>query len=315
MGNLHGSVVLGVGLAGLYGLASLWSAIRARSNRLGPEAARAAALCIGAPLCLAASPYGFEGLAYYGNTLLDPAFRSVIREWQPVTSIGPLAVPYFAVAIAVVWILGRSGARPTSFESLALLALLASGIGALRNVVWFALAVLVLLPPIATRAFGHPALAPRRPRLNVTIFVVAFLAVAVAGVIVAGQPRSWFVDAYDGGALDVVAQAATAEPDLRVFADTRFGDWLLWHRPRLRGRIAYDARLELLSRDELRALSRLSVVRGTDYAAPVRGFGLLVLDPRRRPEMTRALLGRDDIRQVFRGKDVVVARQLPDPRP
>ena len=70
--NLHGSVVLGVGLVGLYGLTLLWSAIRGRRDGRGREVARALALCVGAPLCLAVSPYGLEGLAYYADTLLDP---------------------------------------------------------------------------------------------------------------------------------------------------------------------------------------------------------------------------------------------------
>ena len=72
--NLHGSVVLGAALTVLLGLVEL---VRARKLEW-----RAAALVVLAPLCVLATPYGFDIVAYYDLMLVDAPFAEILREWQ-----------------------------------------------------------------------------------------------------------------------------------------------------------------------------------------------------------------------------------------
>src|SRR5688572_15883875 len=71
--NLHGSVVLGAGLTALLAIAVL---IRDRRARSVPgfsqvPVVRPVALLVLAPLCILATPYGFDIVAYYDLMLVD----------------------------------------------------------------------------------------------------------------------------------------------------------------------------------------------------------------------------------------------------
>jgi hypothetical protein len=72
-GNLHGSATLGAALVLLRGLDR---AARGR-RRSG------LALAAFAPTMLFVSPYGGSLLGYYHSTLFNPAFGSMLNEWQP----------------------------------------------------------------------------------------------------------------------------------------------------------------------------------------------------------------------------------------
>jgi len=60
-----------------------------------------------------------------------------------------------------------------------------------------------------------------------------------------------------------------------VLADDRHADWLLWLRPELAGRVAYDVRFELFSAPELQ---RIKVLEDSSRAARRRcGAGVSVV--------------------------------------
>jgi hypothetical protein len=63
-----------------------------------------------------------------------------------------------------------------------------------------------------------------------------------------------------------------------VFADETVADWLLWLRPELRNRIAYDARLELLRAGEFRTLSDYGKRRGERWGRAADGYNVFVYD-------------------------------------
>ena len=305
--NLHGSVVIGAALTALYGLVCLLPG--------GAKApvGRSAAFLLGGPACLLATPYGLAVVGYYQGTLLNPIFKRVIAEWQPITSSTLDAVAFFLMAFGCIWVLGRSRTRLLAFESLTLLVLIVAGITTIRNVAWFALAVMVLLPPIAATAFAERRAAPRRTGPNRLLLGAATTALLVTGVVVAAKPRTWFERGYDQRTLHVVAEAAARDPALRVFADGRFADWLLWHLPELRGRIAYDARLELLSTRQLMALSRLAAVSGVDFHRPVDGYEVLVLESVGYRQATAALLKLHGTQIALDGRQVIVATRRTQP--
>jgi hypothetical protein len=183
---------------------------------------------------------------------------------------------------------------------------IASAITAVRNVTWAALTFVVLVPGLLT-AIVTPRPAPRRRRLN--LMLVTGIALLLLGTFaaVAAQPRTWFERGYDQRAASVVSEQAARDPSLLIYAGDRFGDWLLWHDPDLAGRIAYDSRLELLTHHQLTRLVDLANQKGTDFASLISGYGLLVLDPKRLPDLTEALLKLPRTHVVLRGHDVIVA--------
>jgi hypothetical protein len=142
--NLHGSAIVGAAMTSVCGATLLVADLRAglplRLRR------RTVLLLVGGPLCLLATPYGLAGVTYYRETLANPLFKALVTEWRPITSTAILAVPFFVSAFAAVWLLGQARGRARLFDALTLLLLIAAAISAVRNVTWFALAALVLLP-------------------------------------------------------------------------------------------------------------------------------------------------------------------------
>jgi hypothetical protein len=302
-GNLHGSASLGAGLAALYGATLLVQDVRVgRPWRLRR---RGLAFVIGAPLCLLVTPYGISGLTYYRETLMNPVFKSLVIEWQPVTSTTILAIPFFLTAFATVWLLGRTWGRARLFEALTLLVLIVAAISAVRNVTWFALAVIMLLPSMLTRTFAARPTTPRRRRLNLTLVAVTVALMLASLITVATKPSVWFEGDYDSQALNAVAALDHRQPNVRIYADGHFADWLLWRYPALAGRVAYDSRLELLTSAQLRGLASLTEIRAPHARDPLAAYGVLVLDTTERA--SRLLLDQSGTRLILRGNGVAVA--------
>lgn len=302
-GNLHGSVTLGVGLAVLYGISRLVTDIR--SGGLKSIQRRTAIFLVVPPLCLLATPYGFAILAYFRGTLLNPAFGRLVTEWKPVTSITVLAVPCIALAEVTIWLLGRSGRRTPLFDQLALLVVAAAAILAIRNVTWFGLTALMLLPPCVATISAEGPPAPRRRRLNLTIGWVSLFTVAALSLAAAFHSSSWFEQSYDKRTLSSVESLVKQHPQARIFAALRFSDWLLWHDPSLAGKLAYDTRLELLSRRQLEALAALGSPRGRGQLNLLAGFKVLVLD--RTSGSMEQLVAQTRARVVSRNRDALIA--------
>jgi hypothetical protein len=290
--NLHGAVVLGAALVALRGLVELGR------RRLAGLA------LLALPLALLVSPYGLELVSYYRSTLLNPAFAAFVNEWQAPT-LGLQTLPFFGL-LALTAALWR---RLDRFELLALAATGLAGLRAERNVVWFAFAALILLPRALELRQAEGS--RRRSALNARL---ALLALAGLGAALGGtlaRPATAFEREYPAAAADAVAAARPA----RVFADVKYADWLLWREPQLRGRLAYDARFELLSRPQL--------IRIYDFAQPYSdawrrasaGYDLLVLDARADRWPVRALLKQRGVRVLYRDAGLVVAsRRPPQPR-
>jgi hypothetical protein len=296
--NLHGSVVLGALLVSLLGVIRLRGSLAAGSRR-GVAVALA-----GLPwLCTLASPYALDLPGYYGRMLVAPAFADHVSEWQPAWSSGA-GLPFLVVVPAALLLVVRRRVRLTAWEHAALGLTAVGGALALRGVIWFALAALVLLPRLLEAAGEEGTLpAPaRRVRLGLC------LAAACGGLLVVGAtlaaPSSRYDDGWPAGAQAAVVRAAEADPTVRIFATDRYADWLLWRHPELRGRVAYDARFELLAAPELERLSAFLHRRGTTWRDAAAPYGLLVLD-RRYP--VADALGTDAATTVlYRDADVVV---------
>jgi hypothetical protein len=305
--NLHGSVTLGVGIAVIYGATVLASGYRAAGVR-GLRGPRGLAFVLGAPLALLATPYGLAIVHYYRVTLFNPGFGKLVTEWQPVTSYTILAIPLLALIFGTLWALGRSGRRTPAFDQLVLAVLALGAIDAVRNITWFGLAVMVLLPATITQLRPDAPQGLRRARVNVALALAAAGLAAIATVAVLARPTSWFDSAYPQRGVSTIERIVAARPRTKIFADVRFADWLVWEDPALAGHIAYDTSLENLTDAQLQSLSSLTADHGPGVPGTLAPYTVLVLYPNASNRATnRILLARRGVKLVLRTKKVIIA--------
>jgi hypothetical protein len=237
--NLHGSVALGAGIVALYGVTRLR---RADARR------RAVLLVVGAPLCLLASPYGFHLVDYYRLMLLHPPLAGFVGEWRPPT-VGATTAVFFVSAFAMTALWARHQRALTSFERWALPLLLVGALTAVRNTVWFELAVAVSFARLLDAAWPSSAMSNGVRRVNLVLGSVATIAAVAVVATHLARPSSWFEEGASPAA--AAAVAAAAGPGGIVLADDEHADWLLWEQPSVVGRVAYDVRFELFDRRQL----------------------------------------------------------------
>lgn len=244
--NFHGSVSLGAALAALYGL----SRVRTVKSRV-----RGAALFVGAPLCVLASPYGLGLLPYYRLMLLHPPLARYVTEWQPPAVQGSTVLFFVSVLVAAaLWV--RAWRQLTTFERWAIPLLVVAALSAVRNGVWFELAAVVSLPRLIDAAWpSRIEQTPQVRRVNVALAVAAVVAVALVFSLQLTRAPGWLDAGRSASAAAAVARAAGSNGV--VLADDRHADWLLWLEPALAGRVAYDVRFELFDGRELRQLKLL----------------------------------------------------------
>jgi len=179
--------------------------------------------------------------------------------------------------------------------------LLALAIEANRGVTWFILFVLVVLPGVLGE-LHLPSVSIRKS--GVGVVVASFVALG-ALIVAASRPESWFAREYPTSAARVVADAAG--PNRAVFANGAFGDWLLLKEPSLRGRMAYDARFEVLPHGRLADAAAVSIGR-YDSEQILQPFDVVVLRPGE-TELRETLGRAGGWRQIDAGSKVVVLRR------
>jgi hypothetical protein len=298
-GNLHGSAALGAGLVLVRGLDRAFRGRRSAGT----------ALAVLAPAMLFVSPYGGSLAGYYHSTLFNSAFGSMLNEWQP-PSWGVMTAPFFLLAIGVAWIAGRSRTALTRFERLALLATLLAGLSATRNIGWFAFAAIMLCPSaIEEFAPDRSRLHRGRSRANAAAAALTLAALVALLTATVARPASWFTEPYPPAAADAVARAAARDPGARIWSDVRFADWLLWTKPKLAGRLAFDARFEVLSRLRIAEIYNFDNVFGSSWRPATDGFRIVVLDRTVSSRPLRGLLREPGARLLYSGHGVAVVER------
>jgi hypothetical protein len=296
--NVHGSVVLGAALATARGAIEL-----VRRDEIRRRTA-AALFVLPWPLLLA-SPYGLHLVGYYRRILLGSGFSRLVVEWAP-TTLKLETAPLYVLAFGAVWALGALRRRIDPFDSITLVSLLVMSFLALRNMGWFALAAMMILPGMLDELRPESRRVDQRmARLNtvlgagILVFLVALTSSALASV------DRKVEKAYPAAAARAVAGAARCSPTTRVFADVSYSDWLLWSQPSLRGKVAFDARYELLRVSELENAQRI-LLRVDGWEQLAGRFDVFVLDPRTEGSLQRALSARLRFEPLYRGSTVVV---------
>ena len=284
--NVHGSVVLAAGLVSLYGLVL---ALRRQRPLI------AAALLLAPWACALASPYASGLPGYYKLMLTTSPLQQFVVEWQP-THLTPVTLPFFALLALTVYLAGRVRGALTVAEGLLLVVTGVAGLLVIRNIGWFTLAAASLVPPLVGRVLTEREAKDGVNRLlglcGIAIAVVVFGAVAArsdAGL----KP-------YPSAGAAAAAQAAGANG--RVYATLKYGDWLLWEQPRLSGRVAFDARVELLTTPQIASI--VDVVDGRISADVYRSNEVFVVETSDTPAF--ASLRACTRRTVYSGQGVVV---------
>jgi hypothetical protein len=288
--NVHGSVLVGALLAFLAGVL-----------------ARRLALAAAAPLCVLASPYATELPGYYRAMFLEADLGRFVVEWGW-TAPSAATAPFWGFGALTAYALVRRRRHVPLFDRLALALTLAAGIAAIRSVVWFALTALLLLPGL----LSSPSLVPSAASRARVVVAAALVAVAI-GASVASVPgaAARAEERWPVAASEAVSAALAPDPEARVFASERHADLLLWRSPDVRGRIAFDARFELLPEGRLAAISRLLRREGTGWKRAADGYRVLVLDPSR-PGLVAGFAAEPGARVVHRSDEIaVVVRRRP----
>jgi hypothetical protein len=304
--NVHGSVVLGVGLVAVYALGRLLAPATTMDDlRPRRQALALAGLAVGA---LLVTPYGIGIVGYLHDLLGNPEIKRIAPEWRPV-ALEPVQAPFFVLATMVVAGAFRERTLLTGFERLALALLLLGALTATRNLAWFGIAALLLLPPLLT---AHRPDSGRPP--PVALATVMSMA-AVLGLIVAvahgvaGVDRQ--VDRRYPPAAARVIESAARNRSVGLFVHARYADWLLATNPGLAGRVPFDIRYELLSPTQLRRFRRVRDQIGAGWLAAAGGARLVVLDSSEKPlhglpATSSVLLRERGARQLYGDHDVAV---------
>ena len=287
--NLHGSVALGAAMVSLAGVVRLVQARR-------PSAL---ALVLLPWACVFASPYALGMPAYYRKILVGGDFKHFVTEWAPTTLSASTAAVY-VIALGGMWLLGRSGSRLMPIEKIAFLVTAGFAFQAVRNTAWLALTALAVLP-VLIDGIRRPAVEPAR--LNRLLATSVLAGVAVAVVATSFKPAAWCSEDFQPAAAEATDRAAAANG--RVFASSSYADWLLWSRPRLQGRVAFDARFELLEPAQLRSIAAVEN-RAGNWLPTVSGYDVFVLDRSADTQLAKSLQSRLHLRLVYRDPHIVV---------
>jgi hypothetical protein len=297
--NVHGSVLLGAALVVLRGITLLPANWR-----------RGIALMALPLLCAVASPYGPLGLVhYYRSLLFNPLLALLVPEWAR-TAPSLRTGAFYLLGFLGVWLLGRCRRDLRTFEALALLFLLAAGLLAVRNMVWFCLAAMIITPRLLDQTGNgrQPGEAPRLVRVGLPL--VACAAALIAFIVGVGRASSHEAY-YPSTAAAAVARAAAEDPSMRVFAETKYADWLIWQQPSLRGRVVYDARFELLRERQLVNLYLWSSHIGKHWENIPGCRAIIVVNRQTEPLTERALIATRHVTRIFRNTQlaVLISRQ------
>jgi hypothetical protein len=292
--NLHGAVVVGAALVALLGACEL----AARRPSL-----RAVALLVGPWPCLVATPYGLDTLRYYKATIANPVLRQTVTEWMSPTFTSRHGILLFLLACAGVALVVKRPRDLTRFELAALVLTLAGAMLAVRSIAWFAYACLMLLPPL--REAARPAAAREPSRLHAVPALVMAVVALGAVVAIALTPTSKLTRHWPPEAAAAVRQVTRDDPNARVLAANRYGDWLLYELPELRGRIAFDGRWELLTTEQATHVFDYFWQVG-DWQRLSDGYRVIVLDPKLQPDLVKTYDAHPGVRVLYRDDRFVV---------
>jgi hypothetical protein len=304
--NVHGSVVvMGSGFVVLRALDLLIG---------GPREFRghAVSLLVIAAAAPFASAYGPAVAGYYADTLFNSNFRLLIKEWSA-PHLEPATAAFYGLGALAVAAIARSGSKLSRFERAAIIGTLMAALFAKRNIGWFAHTSLALLPLALPTVVWRPLTPSSLRRLRGPVAAAAALTLVATVFGVAAGALAKVEERYPPEVGRAVAIAAAADPTSRIYSARRHADWLLWAQPQLAGRLVWDGRLELLTRDEHLRIYNFERLIGPDWPSALAGARIALLnledDDEREsgPPIHRALMARrPEFRLAYADERVVL---------
>jgi hypothetical protein len=288
--NLHGSSVMAVGLAVAY---AAYRCTRHLRGRVRLEALPWASLLVLAPVSALATPYGFHVFDQFRAILANPEFHRAVAEWENSwqgagRAYGLPALVFAIVVGAVAWRRRRAICLPLA-ACVATLAV--ATVFEARYAVWLALATVATLGDLSAGRPRKPASTTQR-RLPLTHTVAAGFVLLGTCLIVASAR-----DTRDAHVLSLMPyettqvgyRVAQADPHALVLADLDSSALMLWLHPDMRGRVAFDPRLEIYRPPDLRRWLEYTRVEGSDWFSLARGADILLATKAWSPHLTREL--------------------------
>jgi hypothetical protein len=303
--NIHGSVVFAAALVALLGVIEAMAVLGAAKPRLRKLVRPLLLVAVPWP-CILISPYGTSVLSYFGSTLRNPEFPRYLTEWASPTLASLWGMILFASAGLAIALIARRPRELTTFEIAALSLSLIGAIMAVRSIPWFAIAIAMLIPQLLGRelATSQTDRSLTRPQ-RAMVAAAAATAVVLVGIAAVrpGQPVS---TDWPQGAVGAVENALRADPGARVIAGYDLADWLLFEAPRLRGRIAFDGRWEILPRQQFLAAMRYFGQVTPAWQTPSDGYRLVVLNPATADRLVRWYRKQPGVKVLYRSPRVVL---------
>jgi hypothetical protein len=268
--NLHGSVLLGAGLAVAY---LIYRSVGLATRGDWRQTAAVAGLGVLAALTPLATPYGLHIVTYYHELMGNPAVAAAAPENRPpsLTDLGFFAPLLLTIAAFIASVLKRRAINVPLTGAVIVTAL--ATLAASRSDVWFAMTAAVFVG--WTARTWLPTQPPTRGFL--TSMAVAAVGIALLGVGLLLYPIGRGYERFTPLApISAAATYATAHPSTDVLADNAASSALLWHDPQLAGRVAYDARLERYPEESLERWMRFQIADGDDWRATTNGYQILI---------------------------------------
>jgi hypothetical protein len=272
---------MAAGLVALHGLVVLFERRHVIGHSLRAWR-RPVALIAGSAVAITATPYGLSIIGYYRTTMVSSTLRHAVSEWQPVTSSPLTAAALAIVAVLAVVSFARHRARTTLWEKLAFVILAAGAVSVVRNALFLGLFALMVLP--VSLGWGRTAgsrakVTNRGVLISGLLASVATLALLTTSAATLARPATGLEYGFvRPGVVNAVARVTRTDPSLRVMADQKLTDWLLWRDPALAGRMAFDVRFELYTGGQLNNLEALFNRSGAHWESAARGYRVLVLN-------------------------------------
>jgi hypothetical protein len=208
--NLHGSVMLGIGIA------VIWSSLRAaRLARRGlVRDARLVLLTVPiVPLCVFATPYPPAAvLTYYRSIIRNPVIATYSAEWQHAQA-GGVSVFFWITVAGAALVVGVAALRgrvvPPRFPLAMTVILVPLGVLAIRYQVWAAFPIALLCAEVAERAAPAEAGDDRLSRMMVPVGT-AILVIAGVGAAAGASVPALLGMVLAGGLLTAAAWTSDA---------------------------------------------------------------------------------------------------------
>jgi hypothetical protein len=290
--NLHGSVLLGAGLAAAY-LAYRAVGVGMRGN--WRSAAGCGTLAVLALLTPLGTPYGLHIVTYYRELMGNPAVAAAAPENRPpslsdIAFFGPLLL-VFAAGTMCAYKRRRVGVALAGAVIVTAVATLIAS----RSAVWFAMTAAVV---VACAAQGWIPTKEPTPRFLASVAAAA-AGVAALGVALLLVPTGGGYERYTPlRAISAAAGYAAAHPGAKLLADNAASSAMLWHDPQMAGRVAYDARLERYPPSDLDRWIRFQETGGDDWGATTAGYQILVGSMMYDPALVRRLASMPKTRDL-----------------